>query len=253
MPDTRQGWLGNLTPQQENALKELWEALGKLTHMIPPDARPSLDDPAADAASISSSSPSAATAKKKKKRLSLFRRSADDDAGTEEPEDKHGQQRDFKQALADQTPDELRQNIWSFNKMDNPDALLLRFLRARKWNVHDALVMLVSTCHWRSQIHLDDELMPRGEAYFAQAEKTGSAADKKLADEFLMQMRKGKSFLHGVDKDGRPLCYVRVRLHHGSDQGEEAIEKFTVYTIETARMMLREPVDTAVCIPLPSL
>jgi hypothetical protein len=60
----------------------------------------------------------------------------------------------------------------------------------------------------------------------------------------------GKSYLHGTDKDGRPCCYVRVKLHKQGEQSEKSLERFTVYTIETTRMMLKPPVDTAVSILL---
>jgi hypothetical protein len=39
---------------------------------------------------------------------------------------------------------------------------------------------------------------------------------------------------------------VRARLHKAGEQSEESLERFTVYTIETARMLLRPPIDTAV-------
>lgn len=64
-------------------------------------------------------------------------------------------------------------------------------------------------------------------------------------EEFMKQLRMGKSFLHGTDKDGRPICFVRVRLHKQADQSERVLERFTIYTMETARLMLRTPVDTA--------
>jgi len=64
-------------------------------------------------------------------------------------------------------------------------------------------------------------------------------------DGFLMQLRLGKSFLHGVDIHERPICLVRTRLHHSSDQQPEAIERFTVWEMETARLMLKGNVDTA--------
>lgn len=64
-------------------------------------------------------------------------------------DDKFGLVKEFKTALTTQTPEDLRQSFWSMVKNDNPDALLLRFLRARKWDVEKALVMLVSTLQWR--------------------------------------------------------------------------------------------------------
>lgn len=71
----------------------------------------------------------------------------------------------------------------------------------------------------------------------------GYAADTDQG--FIKQLRMGKSFLHGCDKEGRPICLVRVRLHKQADQSEEALEWYTVYIMETARLMLRDPVDTA--------
>jgi len=64
-------------------------------------------------------------------------------------------------------------------------------------------------------------------------------------EDFLKQMRLGKSFLHGLDIHERPICVVRTRLHHSSDQQPEAIERFTVWEMETARLMLQGKVDTA--------
>jgi len=55
----------------------------------------------------------------------------------------------------------------------------------------------------------------------------------------------GKSFLHGSDKEERPLCIVRARLHHQGDQTEHSLERFTVHLLETARLVLIPPVDTA--------
>jgi len=228
---------GNLTPDQEARLRELWLALMALSGAAP-GPTPHVDD-----------SHSVDAGEKRKSRFGglLGRRKADDDA-VSDPEDKHNQVQEYKQALKDQTPAQLRESFWSFSKADDPDAMLLRFLRARKWDVQKALVMMVSTVHWRGQVvHLDDEIMPSGEGGAHRAEQTGSAAAKKRGGDFLAQMRLGKSFIHGTDKDGRPMCFVRVRLHKQGEQSEESLERFTVFTIETARMMLRPPVDTAVC------
>lgn len=71
-------------------------------------------------------------------------------AAIDEKEDKYGQTKDFKAALATQGPAELRQSFWKMVICENPDGLLLRFLRARKWDVEKALVMIVGTMQWRS-------------------------------------------------------------------------------------------------------
>jgi hypothetical protein len=139
-------------------------------------------------------------------------------------------------------------------KHDHPDGLLLRFLRARKWDVEKALVMMVSTMRWRSSdMHVDDDIMWNGEMKAWEDSQGSDPAKKKLGQDFLDQMRLGKSFLHGLDKEGRPMCFVRVRLHKQGEQSEESLERYTVFVIESARMILSPPVDTAVSPPkLPS-
>lgn len=103
--------------------------------------------------------------------------------------------------------------------------------------------------NWRlTEVHVDDDIMKTGEAG-AVADEQGADGDaKKLGADFMAQIRMGKSFLHGVDKSGRPICVVRVRLHKQGEQCEESLERYTVYLIETARMVLAPPVDTATII-----
>src|SRR5690606_35602302 len=99
---------------------------------------------------------------KKSSRMSIFRRGrkeSDGDTASVTPpsgppppvilstkegdDDKYGQTKHFYDTLASQTPESIRATIWSMVKHDHPDALLLRFLRARKWDVEKALIMLV--------------------------------------------------------------------------------------------------------------
>ncbi|SMQ55412.1 unnamed protein product [Zymoseptoria tritici ST99CH_1A5] len=236
---------GNLTPEQETKLKEMWAALLDLCGVS--------HEQNGTAAAVSSPTPAPRETpdkKTKKSRLSLFGKKdkeiADSEPASGVDNDKHGQTKEFQQALASLSPEALRDALWSMSKHDHPDALLLRFLRARKWDVQAALVMLIATMHWRSQeMHLDDEIMMQGEGHAVRQANSSDPAEKKEGEDFLVQMRLGKSFLHGVDKEGRPCCYVRARLHHGGEQSEKSLERLTVYTIETARMLLRPPVDTA--------
>ncbi|KAJ5730720.1 uncharacterized protein N7483_005228 [Penicillium malachiteum] len=255
------GTVGTLTPEQEVKLQELWVLTLKVFG-VPLDALESSASATGDAAS-----PSAAQDKKKsgKRRWGLFGRSTEDDGAETasvssasgvnsslsnmemaDGDDKFGQMKEFKQALEDMKPEEFRTSFWNMVKQDHPDALLLRFLRARKWDVKKALVMMISTMRWRLQdVHVDDDIMANGEALALKQSQSSDPVEKKKGDDFLFQMRKGKSFLHGVDKCGRPICMVRVRLHKASEQDVENLERFTVYTIETARLLLAPPVETA--------
>jgi len=106
--------------------------------------------------------------------------------------------------------------------------------------------MMISTMHWRlAEMHVDDDIVKNGELKAMEDTKSTDAKTKKHAEDFLTQLRMGKSYLHGLDNEGRPMCYVRARLHRAGEQSEESLERFTVYTIETARMLLRPPIDTA--------
>ncbi|OBR05205.1 CRAL/TRIO domain-containing protein [Colletotrichum higginsianum IMI 349063] len=252
--ETPPGRPGNLTPEQEEKLRQLWNLILSLG-----------DDPnttAADSASASIA-PSETSAvekgeKPKKKRVSLFGRKDKKEAGSanssapvqttvkEDGDDKYGQTKQFQEALANQSPEALRATIWAMVKHDHPDALALRFLRARKWDVEKAFVMMISTMNWRlTEMKVDEEIMRTGEAGALEASRSSDANVKKLGEDFMAQARSGKTFIHGLDKAGRPICQVRVRMHRQGEQCEESLEKYTVFLIETARMVLAAPVDTA--------
>lgn len=248
------GTVGNLTPEQEVKLKEFWVLTLKVFGLT----LEGLEAPPSTATSEAATSAPAQDKKKSKGRWGLFGRTDDEDtkSGTAssvssisvaDGDDKYGQSKEFKQALEDMKPEEIRTAFWSMVKGDNPDSLLLRFLRARKWDIKKALVMLISTMRWRLlEMHVDDDIMFNGEASAVKMSQGSDPKEKKKGEDFLTQMRLGKSFLHGVDRAGRPICVVRVRLHKAGDQDNEGLERFTVYTIETARLLLAPPIETAV-------
>jgi hypothetical protein len=237
---------GNLTPEQEEKLRQIWVAVLQTTGVR------EIDTAVVDAPEAPDGEPETP----KKKRFGIFRKEAKSKgpAGSDTPpkdvteEDKYGQTAKYHESLANHSPESIRQTIWTMVKHDHPDALVLRFLRARKWDVEKALVMLVSTMNWRhTEMHLDDDIMQKGEGGAVDDEKHATDTQLKIVGhDFMEQIRMGKSFLHGTDKEGRPICYVRVRLHKQGEQCEESLERYTVWLIETARMVLSPPVDTAV-------
>ena len=245
--DIPEGRPGNLTPEQEEKLRKLWVSVFQLCGVT--EGGEPLNGPSA----TPGETPAAEAEEPKKKRFGLFKKdkepkssSAGSPANGGE-DDKYGETKQYHEALAKYSPKTIRQTIWDMVKHDHPDAILLRFLRARKWDIEKALVMMISTMNWRhGEMRVDEDIMKNGEAGAVENEQNGQGKDKQLGHDFLEQIRMGKSYLHGVDKKGRPICVVRVRLHKQGEQCEESLEKYTVYIIETARMVLSPPVDTAV-------
>ena len=243
---------GNLTKEQEAKLQELWTETFKVFGLAlldeHGDASEEITDHPLDAAE---------SEKKKKKRTNMFGRKRHGEGSDEshlagskisaDSDDKFGLTKDFQQTLATMKPEEIREAFWSMVKHDNPDGLLLRFLRARKWDVHKALVMMIATMRWRlKDMRVDDDITKNGEGAAAADSESSDKAVKQEGAGFMAQLRMGKSFLRGKDKEGRPICHVRVKLHKQGEQSEASIERYTVYIIETARLLLAPDVDTAV-------
>lgn len=151
--------------------------------------------------------------------------------------------------LSQMTPQEMCFAILKMVKQEHPDSLLLRFLRARKWDIGKAFSMMASTILWRKELEVDDEILPRGEEYALEKSRGHGASTKETKDgaDFINQLKMGKSFLHGFDREGRPVNYVRVKIHKPGAQSEETLERYIVHVIESTRLIVAPPVETGVC------
>ena len=94
--------------------------------------------------------------------------------------------------------------------------------------------MFGNTIYWRHENKVDD-ILRLGER----------AAFENNDEEFLTQLRSNKSYIWGHDFRGRPIVHVKTYNHDPKAQGEKSMEDFTLYIIETARLCLKDPVDTA--------
>ncbi|KAJ5951215.1 uncharacterized protein N7479_009628 [Penicillium vulpinum] len=144
------------------------------------------------------------------------------------------------------TPQEMCFAILKMIKQEHPDSLLLRFLRARKWDVGKAYSMMTSNILWRKELEVDEEILPQGEEYALEQSRSATATskEKKEGVDFMNQLRMGKGFIHGFDRDGRPVVYVRVKIHKPGAQSEEALERYIVHMIESVRLVVAPPVET---------
>jgi CRAL/TRIO-like protein len=237
---------GNLTREQEDKLLLLWTKVLNISGVGDPnDTDPKTNGIEGGAAQPE---PEAEHPKKKlgfwsSKKSSSSHTPASPSANSAAAaalDDKYGQTQEYFDAIATLTPEQLHKTIWNMIKFDDPDAVMLRFLRARKW----ALVMLVSTMKWRlTEMHVDEDVMVNGEEHAAaEAEKD----PKGFMKDFITHFRMGKTYLHGVDKGGHPLCITRVRLHKPGELPNDVMERYTIFILEQGRMTVRPPVDTAV-------
>lgn len=157
----------------------------------------------------------------------------------------------MEKVVARMSPEDMCFAVIKMIKQEHPDSLLLRFLRARKWDVRKAFTMAVSAILWRKEMEVDDDITPKGELHALQKSRDPklSAAERKEGADFLEQLRTGKSFLHGVDRQGRPVIYVRVKIHKPGAQSQEALERYIVHVIESTRMIIAPPVEAGVRAP----
>ncbi|KAF2966596.1 hypothetical protein GQX73_g6975 [Xylaria multiplex] len=145
--------------------------------------------------------------------------------------------RELQQHISDKSPEAFREGLWGFILSEHPDALVLRFLRARKWDVEKAMVMLVSAVDWRIERNIAETIIYRGE-------NVGLENDPS-ADErgFIAQYRSGKSYVHAKDKENRLVYIIKVRLHDPGLQSCEAMETYILHNIESLRILMKSPDD----------
>ncbi|KAK0718603.1 CRAL-TRIO domain-containing protein [Lasiosphaeria miniovina] len=143
---------------------------------------------------------------------------------------------ELQQHVGSLSPAEFRQRLWDFVLADHPDVLVLRFLRARRWEVARAVAMLASALSWRHAQQIDEVVVGCGES-------AALAPDDKAA--LVAQYRAGKAYVRGADRARRPVFVIRVRLHDPKLQPAAVMERFVLHSIETMRAMLRYPREKA--------
>eukprot|EP00698_Gefionella_okellyi_P000812 TRINITY_DN10715_c0_g1_i1.p1 TRINITY_DN10715_c0_g1~~TRINITY_DN10715_c0_g1_i1.p1 ORF type:complete len:179 (+),score=4.27 TRINITY_DN10715_c0_g1_i1:79-537(+) len=95
---------------------------------------------------------------------------------------------------------------------DVDDATLLRFLRARKYDVKKACAMYTACEAWRSK------------------HRPSHIAEHEIQEELIT----GKSFIHGRDRAGRPCIIVNSVLHITAERNHDQTLKFALWSLERA-------------------
>lgn len=134
----------------------------------------------------------------------------------------------------------FRSALWGLGFAgDHPDVTVLRFLRARKWDVEKSMAMLVCNMQWRHEMRIDDEVVGKGDSAALSGEKN------KDEEQLMGQFRSGKAYFRGTDKSGRPVFVIRVQLHDPSAQSTDVMEAFVLHNIETIRTTMTHPREKA--------
>ncbi|KAL5339038.1 CRAL-TRIO domain-containing protein [Aspergillus crustosus] len=242
---TPPGWLGNLSVEQEGKLQQMWNII-----LVVLDAA-SLGAPEQHIENQSGEAEK--TDKASLTRTDTFVSANGKSAFTaqlsqilKETGMTTNEIKSIKDVLHDTTAEELRVGLLSTAKNDNADGLLLRFLRARKFDVAKSFDMMLRAMLWRlKNVQVDEKVLLNSELQaLKQSQDKSKGQVAKDAEGFLSQMRMGKCFQHGHDKQGRPIGFVRVKLHKPSAQSNESINRFILHIIESTRLLLVPPVDT---------
>ncbi|KAG1438039.1 hypothetical protein G6F56_012814 [Rhizopus delemar] len=186
------GHVGSLSTSQTDLLKKLWARLFELFGQEGTEYKP--EPKAVDAASTKKSGyfGFGKKAASEEKTNELFIGTTTDPSWMTLP---------IEKALPLIPGNSLQNTFWNMVSTDNPDAVLLRFLRARKWDLDAAYNMLANTLRWRLNMRVDD-IVALGETGLC---NELNRLKPGLGDSFTAQLGSGKAYLGGPDKAGRGI------------------------------------------------
>ncbi|UZJ55538.1 hypothetical protein CBS101457_004858 [Exobasidium rhododendri] len=134
-------------------------------------------------------------------------------------------------------PEALRNTFWGMCKRDNPDITMLRFLRARKWNVEHTTSMLASTLKWRLDTNLDALL------------ENGDLENGKQIPKYVENFEEnGKIFTLGTSSQNQPVMYIQFAKHIMWAQPSATTKKFILAHLELIRLLVVPPNDKVILI-----
>ena len=113
---------------------------------------------------------------------------------------------------------------------DNPDAVLLRWLRTCKWNINGAVHRIMETLEWQHRWGVR-ALIEKGESDLSSEE-----------------IKIGKSYFVGHDRVGRAISYVPVKNHVRGQFPSIVSEKLSVFLTVIGRKLVQAPAESGTII-----
>lgn len=147
------------------------------------------------------------------------------------------EQEALKELFAIHGVEEFHDQLWFLFGPDIPDMIMLKYLRARKWNVHRAFAMLCKCIKWR----IESDVL----GIVAKGDLGLSREDPKYA----LQGPAEKVYSLGFsDKNVMPVIMIHVKNHIASTQPAETMTKFVISAAETFRTLVVYPNDKVIVV-----
>lgn len=214
-----EGYVGNLTADHQDKLRLLWDSFFKVCDKATGTKMENtgeVEDWGQDDGAV-------------KKRLNA--KSAVKNSGIEQDDSakdvaqKRAEEANMDKLLKTYGPEALRNTFWSLCKQDHPDTTMLRFLRARKWDVDRATAMMASTLRWRLDTGVD------------KMSENGDLVNGKEIPKYIDQQATGKVYAKGCNVYDQPVCYVHFKKHLIWGQPSPSMKKFIITQMESWRLL----------------
>lgn len=150
------------------------------------------------------------------------------DPNLERPDLKPQEREEIKRLLYERDPihsqDDYSNELWRWFMMDDPDKMLLKFIRARKFaSIFESLKMLINSLKFRIERNLDRIYLEN--------------------PSILNQLAIAKAFIYGFDRSGSPIFRIKAARHKASDQTPKELEEFILYSMELTRLFVVPPAE----------
>jgi hypothetical protein len=209
------GWVGNLNDEQHKALVQMWESYFDICDR-------------ARGNKTKGSGFQADNTGKDPKKSGI----PDDDAAKDEVK-KQQEQQGMNDLLETYGSEALRDSWWNFVRGDNPDGMMLKFIRARKGDVGRGMAMMATMLRWRLDNDVETLIL------------NGDLINGKEIPKFIEQQKSGKVYSLGSTGSDEPICYVIMKYHSIWGQPAVSMQKFIITQMETFRLLMADPVDKA--------
>ncbi|UZJ53653.1 hypothetical protein CBS101457_002973 [Exobasidium rhododendri] len=224
-----EGYVGNVTPDHYRKLQELWVSFFSVCDRA---IGTKMEGAKGD---ISEWGFDTDLVKKRLNAGSTIKNSGiEKDDGAKDMASKRMEEANMEKLISTYGADALRSTFWSLCKQDHPDTTMLRFLRARKWDVERATAMLASTLKWRLDTGVDH------------MSENGDLSNDKEIPKYITQQSTGKVYALGCNINEQPVCYVHFKKHLIWGQPSSTMKKFIICQMESWRLLFVPPNDKMV-------